>query len=419
MRTHPRATRAALPSPAAARPALPSPAAARPALSSPAAGPARLLPTAARATRAARLLPVAVLAAALAAGACDDDNAAAPPAPLAGASGAPSAGTGGTGGGTAGAGGGTAGAGGGTAGAAGAPTTVTPAAPPAGFAHAFAEVDGVRLHYVIGGQGPALVLLHGWPQTWYEWNRLLPDLAGEYTVIAPDLRGAGESDKVPLPGGYDKHTLARDVHGIVQGLGHASAFVVGHDIGGMVAYAYAVDYPAETRALGVFDVPLPGVEPFWSQVNSLAWHFGFHNEPELPEQLVAGREREYLTHFYDVFSMTPGVFRADEIDEFVRAYSAPGAMRGGFDWYRAFGADAAANAASQATKLTMPVLGLHGDRGGTVGNFSVEQMQQVAVDVRGGGIVGSGHWLAEEKPEELSQRLRAFLAEVSAAPPAP
>jgi pimeloyl-ACP methyl ester carboxylesterase len=368
----------------------------------------------ARTALTGRFLPAIALAATLAAGACDDGADALPTAllaPPAGAAGAPPvtgpAGSAGTAGATE------------TAGASGAPAVIAPAAPPAGFAHAFATVDGVRLHYVVGGQGPALVLLHGWPQTWYEWNRLLPELAGEYTVIAPDLRGGGESDRVPAPGGYDKHTLARDVHGLVRGLGHESAFVIGHDIGGMVAYAYAVDYPAETRALGVLDVPLPGVEPFWSQISAVAWHFGFHNEPALAEQLVAGRERAYLTHFYDVFSLTPGAFRPDEIDEFVRAYSAPGALRGGFDWYRAFAADAAANAASQASKLTMPVLGLHGDRGGAVGNFSVEQLRQVAVDVRGGPIVGAGHWLAEEKPAELAARLRAFLAEASAAPPAP
>ncbi|WP_193196829.1 alpha/beta fold hydrolase [Nostoc sp. MG11] len=162
------------------------------------------------------------------------------------------------------------------------------------FTHHTIQVNGVRLHYVVGGKGDLVVLLHGYAQTWYEWRKIMPALAEHYTVIAPDLRGAGDSDK-PLTG-YDKRSLANDIYQLVKQLGFQQVYLVGHDIGLMVAYAYAAAHPDDVKRLVVIDAPIPGVEP-WEEVitSPMVWHFAFHAVPNLPEALVAGRERTYLS----------------------------------------------------------------------------------------------------------------------------
>ncbi|HEU4404822.1 MAG TPA: alpha/beta hydrolase [Polyangiaceae bacterium] len=294
---------------------------------------------------------------------------------------------------------------------AGAPAAA-PAPPPDGFRSEFAAVNGVRLHYVIGGAGSPVVLLHGWPQTWFEWHRLMPALAAAgHTVIAPDLRGAGESDKPPTSVGYEKRVLADDLRALLASLGLGPAHVVGHDIGAMVAYAFAAAHPAEVRRLALLDAPLPGIEPFWSGLPSSTelWHFGFHGERGTAEALVQGRERLYLTSFYTKYAYAPDAFAAEEVDEFVRAYSAPGAMAGGFEWYRAFGLDAEYNRGLQATRLPMPVLALGGEA--AIGEGQRAMAEAIADDVRGGAIPGSGHWLAEEQPDLLADELRRFLVD--------
>jgi pimeloyl-ACP methyl ester carboxylesterase len=292
----------------------------------------------------------------------------------------------------------------------------TPAPPPAGFRSESAEVNGIRLHYVIGGQGDAVVLVHGWPQTWYEWHRLMPQLADRYTVIAPDLRGAGESDKPFTSTGYPKVLLAEDLHQLVRTLGFERVFLVGHDIGVMVAFAYAMQYPEEVRRLVLLDVPVPGAEPYWTQAEQdpRLWHVGFHNERGFAERMVQGREREYLTHFYEKYSFGGrNPMTAEEVDEFVRAYSQPGALTGGFEWYRAFSQDEQDNAAllRQRGKLRMPVLALGGESSG--GPTMVPMARTIAEDVRGGSIPGAGHWMVEEQPELLLQELLAFFGEES------
>ncbi|MEM9491811.1 MAG: alpha/beta hydrolase [Myxococcota bacterium] len=296
----------------------------------------------------------------------------------------------------------------------GADEPAAPAEPPVGFTNQFATVNGIQMHYVMGGSGDAVVLLHGWPQTWYEWHRIMPALAEGYTVIAPDLRGGGDSDKPPSESGYSKRQLAEDIHALIGELGLDRVIVVGHDIGLMVAYAYAFSYPDEVRALVLLDAPLPGIEPFWTEIlkDPRSWHFGFHAETELAASLIAGQEREYLTSFFAKFAGRANAFTEAEITEFSRAYAAPGALVGGFEWYHAFDQDAIDNAAAQADKLTMPVLALGGEF--SFGPFIVAMASEVAEDVRGGSIAGAGHWLTEEQPEALTAELLDFFAEVTA-----
>lgn len=278
---------------------------------------------------------------------------------------------------------------------------------PAGFTEATAAVNGVQLHYVLGGRGPGLVLLHGWPQTWYAWHRLLPALAAHYTVLAPDLRGAGGSSKPEPAAGYDAGTLAEDIYQLVQYLGLGPIRLVGHDIGVMVAYAYAATHPAEVMRLGLLDGPLLGVGATPGTGRPGIWHPGFHATPTLPELLTAGREHAYLTYFFRHFAHRPDAFTPEEVAEFVRAYSAPGAMSAGFAWYRAFPATAAQNQRWAQTKLPMPVLALGGQY--SAGPAIVATAQAIADHVQGGSVPDAGHWLAEENPAYLLAQLLAFL----------
>lgn len=269
---------------------------------------------------------------------------------------------------------------------------------------------GIRMHYVIGGSGDPVVLVHGWPQTWAEWREIMPTLAEQYTVIAIDMRGAGESDK-PLTG-YDKATLAGDIYALITALGYDSVHYVGHDIGGMVGYAYAHDYPQATRSLTILDVPLPGIEPFWSMIiaDPRSWHFAFHAVPDVPEALVFGQERLYIEHFIEGFLYNPEAFSDEDYQLFADAYAQPGAMRAGFEYYRAFPQDIEQNAIYAQTPLEMPVLALGGEFGS--GAIMQPMLESVANNVTGGIIEQSGHWLSEEQPEILLERLLAFLGGV-------
>lgn len=280
-----------------------------------------------------------------------------------------------------------------------------PAPLPAGFTSATAQVNGIRLHYVLGGTGEPLVLLHGWPQTWYEWQRLMAPLSTHYTVVVPDLRGFGASEKPAT--GYDTRTLAEDIHALVRHLKLTRIRLVGHDIGLMVAYAYAAAYPADVHKLVILDAPIPGIEPVWSQVKASRWHFGFNATPHLAEHLLAGRERYYLEYMYAASAANKTAFTAAEVDEFVRAYAAPGAMGASLQVYKAFDTSAAQNQASAQTKLPMPVLALGGDK--SFGPRIVAMAELVATDVRGGSIPNCGHWVAEENPNYLLAQLQAFL----------
>ena len=283
------------------------------------------------------------------------------------------------------------------------------------FEHHQAEVGEVMLHYVTCGSGPPVVLLHGWPQTWYEWRHVMPALAQRYTVIAPDLRGLGDSSR-PLDG-YDKRTVANDVWRLVaEKLGHKRFLLVGHDWGGPTAYALAASHPEAVDKLVIIDVVIPGDGGDFSQ-GGRRWHHQFHMTPDLPEALVQGRERIYLQWFYQTFAYKSGAISDADLDEFTRTYSQPGALRAGFNFYRNLQRDAADNAAQLATgfRLPMPVLAIGGavsyPHGRGRGADVEASLRRVATNVRGVVVEEAGHFVPEEQPEVVSRLLLEFFSE--------
>ena len=273
--------------------------------------------------------------------------------------------------------------------------------------HRHADLGDVRLHYVTAGSGFPVVLLHGWPQSWYEWRHIIPGLAERFQIIAPDLRGLGDSSRPA--GGYDKKTVGGDIWRLVHDVLGLSAFhLVGHDWGGPTAYAVAAAHPEAVRKLAILDVTIPGDgSPNISQ-GGRRWHHAFHQTLDLPEALIAGREDIYLGWFYRNYGARP--LDDTEIAEYLRTYRQPGALRAGFSYYRAIPADIADNAAKVAAgfKLPMPVLALGGDRSWGRRMEVVESLRRLAVDVRGGVIENCGHWMPEEQPEALSRQLLGF-----------
>jgi pimeloyl-ACP methyl ester carboxylesterase len=273
--------------------------------------------------------------------------------------------------------------------------------------HHTVQLPDVRLHYVIGGEGEPVVLLHGWSQTWYEWRRIMPALAERYTVIAPDLRGLGDSSK-PL-GGYDKVTAAGDIHELVRALGYESVRLVGHDHGAAVAYAYAATYRDEVSRLAFLEMALMGAGGELGMDNSQGrglWHLSFQGAGEIAEALIRGRERMYLSWFYKNFLYDPTAISEEDVDEYVRTYAAPGGLR--LEYYQAFQQDAADNRELMKRKLTIPVLAVGGDS--CLGTLAADCMRVVADDVRGVVIERCGHFVPEERPQELLEHLQPFLA---------
>jgi len=270
----------------------------------------------------------------------------------------------------------------------------------------FAQANGVRLHYLIAGKGNPVFLLHGYAQNSHMWRPLIAALAKTNTVIAPDLRGFGQSDKPAQ--GYDKKTMAQDIHALAQGLGYRRVRVAGHDIGLMVAYAYAAQHPNDVERVVLMDAFLPGVGD-WTKVWLLRdlWHFHFYGE--VPLKLVAGRERIYFEHFWNDFAADPkkSVSEADR-RSYAKAYAQPGAMRAGFEVFKAFEQDSKDFAAFAQTRLTMPMLVLSGEMAG--GQFLIDQARVVDSNVEGVIVKGSGHWLIDEAPEQVIPKLVAFLA---------
>ena len=276
---------------------------------------------------------------------------------------------------------------------------------PAGFTEHFAEVNRVRLHYLIGGQGNPVVLLHGYAETGHMWLPLMPLLAKNHTVIVPDLRGAGNSSKPDS--GYDKKNMAVDIHDLTSSLGFDRVSIVGHDIGLMVAYAYAAQFPQATERVVLMDAFLPGIGN-WKDVWLMRdlWHFHFYGE--VPLALVNGRERIYFEHFWNDFAADPH-HSIPEADRrfYAEAYAQPGGMRAGFEYFRNFERDAKDFAQLSATPLSMPVLVLTGEKAS--GNFLIEQTKLVASNVQGQVVMGSGHWLMEEAPQAVIPAIIAFL----------
>lgn len=270
-----------------------------------------------------------------------------------------------------------------------------------------ADVNGVTLHYLKAGQGTEspVVLLHGYAETSHMWRSLMPQLVGQHVVIAPDLRGAGQSSKPVV--GYDKKTLAQDIHALVKSLGYPKVKIVGHDIGLMVAYAYAAQYPDEVESVVLMDAFLPGVGD-WTHVWLLRdlWHFHFYGET--PLKLVDGRERTYFEHFWNDFAAdrTHSVPEADR-QFYASEYARPGGMRAGFEYFKNFEQDAKDFAGFAKTPLHMPMLVLSGEKAG--GQFLIDQAKLVDTNVQGVIVKGSGHWLMEEAPEQTIPALVAFL----------
>ena len=269
----------------------------------------------------------------------------------------------------------------------------------------FTEVNDVRLHYLVAGRGDPVVLLHGYAETSHMWRPLIEKLADKHTVIAPDLRGFGESSAPP--DGYGKAAMAQDIRALAQSLKYDRIRLVGHDIGLMVAYAYAAQYPSEVDRLVLMEAFLPGVGD-WNSVFLLRdlWHFHFYGKT--PLALVTGRERIYLEHFWNDFAADPNRSVPENDREFyAKAYAQPGHMAAGMEVFRAFPKDAEDFAQFAKAKLTMPLLVLSGEKAG--GPFLIEQGKMVAGNVEGVLVKGRGHWLMEEAPEEVIPKLVEFL----------
>jgi len=269
----------------------------------------------------------------------------------------------------------------------------------------FANVNGVRLHYLIAGKGDPVVLLHGYAETSHMWLPLMAQLASTRIVIAPDLRGAGQS-ATPADG-YTKAAMAQDIHALVHKLGYERIRIVGHDIGLMVAYAYAAQYPSEVERIALMDAFLPGVGN-WRDVWLMRdlWHFHFYGKT--PLALVHGRERIYFEHFWNDFAAN-AKHSVPERDRrfYAKAYARPGGMRAGFEYFRAFEQDAKEFAEFAKTPLSMPMLVLTGEKAS--GDFLIQQGRLVATNVEGVVIRNSGHWLMEEAPDQVIPKLVEFL----------
>lgn len=269
----------------------------------------------------------------------------------------------------------------------------------------FAVADGVKLHYLTAGQGPTVILLHGYAQTSRMWRPLIPRLADKFTVIAPDLPGIGDSD-IPKDG-LDMKNAAIRIHALAKSLGVSKARVVGHDIGLMVAYAYAAQYPSEVEKLIVMDAFLPGVSGWELAYNSPNfWHFRF-NGPT-PEALVQGREKIYFAYFWNDLAADKNrsLPEADR-QSYIAAYSRPGRMHAGWAYFAAWPETAKDFAQMAQTQLTMPVLSIAGEKGSAT--ILGPQMKLVATNVTIIELKGAGHWIMEERPKETMDALINFL----------
>ncbi|MEV6957454.1 alpha/beta hydrolase [Streptomyces sp. NPDC051183] len=269
----------------------------------------------------------------------------------------------------------------------------------------------MRLHYVIGGSGPAVVLLHGWPFSWIEWRAVIPLLAGHgFTVIAPDLRGSGDSS-VP-DGHWTKRDEAEDLHQLLRHLGHDQAYLVGTDVGTMTAHAWAQAYPDDVARLVLSEAFLPGfgLEEHMNPAAGGSWHFGFHAQSDLAAMLTEGKEEAYLSGFWSLMSRG-GITDADRAD-LLRAYTAPDAMRGGFEHYATLLEDG--RSARDAARLDMPVLILNGEFG-LPQQILLDGARRAASDVRQDIVPDAAHTFAADNPRWTAERLARFFTSTPAA----
>ncbi|HEY2629760.1 MAG TPA: alpha/beta hydrolase [Usitatibacter sp.] len=270
----------------------------------------------------------------------------------------------------------------------------------------FADANGIRMHYLVAGKGDPVILLHGYAQNSHMWRPTMLELAKTHLVIAPDLRGFGDSQHAES--GYDKKSMAVDVHELAKKLGIGKAGIAGHDIGLMVAYAYAAQFPDDVTRIALLDAFIPGV----GDTSGLfllkdLWHFHFYGPT--PLALVTGRERIYFEHFWNDFA-ADGKKSVSEADRqfYVKKYAMPGAMKAGMEVFRNFDQDAKDNAQFAKTKLKMPMLVLSGEKSGK--DLLIGQGRMVADNVEGVIITGSGHWLVDEAPDQVIPKLVAFFA---------
>jgi pimeloyl-ACP methyl ester carboxylesterase len=284
---------------------------------------------------------------------------------------------------------------------------------PEGFADTFTsryiETDGLRQHVVVGGDGPPLLLVHGWPETWYAWRLVMPELAKDFTVIAVDQRGRGLSDKPA--GGYDTGTLANDLVALMEALGHDRFALVGHDTGFAISYALASDHPERVERIALADIPgSPGAAPsppvfVPAQINDRLWHLPFNRLQGINEQLVTGRERIFFDWEFEAAARK---FSDEVIDYYVAGLSDPDSLRASFEWYRAIDETIAQDSQRKERSLAMPVLAIGGEF--SFGTHVEEALSAVADDVRGVVITGAGHFVAEEAPDQVLVALSEFLA---------
>jgi pimeloyl-ACP methyl ester carboxylesterase len=286
---------------------------------------------------------------------------------------------------------------------------------PAGFAGTFTsryiDAGEVRLHAVTGGEGPPLLLVHGWPQTWYAWRMVMPELARDFSVVAVDQRGIGLSDKPQ--DGYDTATLANDLVALMEALGHQRFALYGTDVGMPIAYALAADHPDRVDRLVVSEAPLPGISPspplfLPPGLNERLWHLAFNQLPKVNEQLVTGREGIFFGAEFDASAGT-NKLPSDTVRYYIDTLAAdPDHLRGSFGFYRAIPTSSAQNEQRKGRRLTLPVLAIGGEEstGEGVGNT----MKLVADQVQTVVLTGSGHWVAEQAPEQLLAALTEFLA---------
>jgi haloacetate dehalogenase len=282
----------------------------------------------------------------------------------------------------------------------------------AGFRSRHVDLDEVRLHYVVGGDGPAVVLLHGWTQNWWAWRRLMPTLAGQFTVVVPDLRGVGGSS-VPA-GGFDKRTMALDVLGLVQELALPDVSIVGHDIGGMVAYAYAAQFPETTREVAIASVLVP--QPSWLDLRLLPggaawpWWWGFHSVERFADKLIGDNLEYYLSAFYDFQyegeNHDASTITALDRARFLDAYSKPGSLSAALGWFRAFPQDIEDNRDWLGTPLETPWLALADPR--TFETMS-DQARVISSKAQAVEIGPAGHWVLQQQPAKTLDALIPFL----------
>jgi len=274
-------------------------------------------------------------------------------------------------------------------------------------AHHTAQVNGTRLHYVTAGEGPAVMLLHGWPQTWYEWRHVIDLLAGEYQVVAPDLRGFGYSGKPAS--GYDAATMAADLAALADHLGLRDVTVLGHDWGAVFGYVYAATTPSQVRALGIVEMALPGVGIMEQAMTpqpqgNFLWHMGFQSVPDLPELLIAGKEKPFLRWFFEHFAYDPSAITAADLEVYVDAITQVGALRAGLAVYQDFFTSADQVAALAKTPLEIPVRAYGGEA--CLGGATLASVQAVAPAAEGGVIERCGHWAGEERPDVVASIVR-------------